>query len=103
MFMKLLFCAFRELPATGAGCGSHGQNIFGTLCYMDYDPDDSIWRRSPKPLAHRVAEIERRIESARSNGAFPMSASLGGRFGALAGKVQRGLAELEVRTKMQTG
>ena len=90
-------------PIRGKKPRSHGQNIFGTLCYMDRWPNGSVSRQAPKPLAQRVTEIERRTESARSNGAFPIPASLDARFGALAAKFERDLAELEVRTRMQTG
>ena len=54
-----------------------------------------------KPLAERLCAIEHRIERARAAGGLPAPAAVDARVRELAAQMERGLAELEVKIKIQ--
>jgi hypothetical protein len=54
-----------------------------------------------QPLADRVAAIEQRIDRAKANGSLPSPAELESRIVDLTAHFERGLAEVEVRFKIQ--
>jgi len=54
-----------------------------------------------KPLTERLAAIGHRIDRARTNGALPAPAAIDARLSGLATQLDRGLAELEVKVKIQ--
>src|SRR5215471_10770991 len=54
-----------------------------------------------QPLAKRLSAVENRIEHARTNGNLPAPAAVDARVTELAARMERGLAGLEVKVKIQ--
>src|SRR5689334_4867074 len=74
---------------------SRGDSAWGALAAALGDP------LAGNPLAERVAAIEQRIARARAAGTLVRAGSFDARMGALRAQLERGLAELEVKMKMQ--
>jgi hypothetical protein len=54
-----------------------------------------------QPLAERITAVEQRIDRARANGDLPSPAALDARITDLASQLERHLAEIEVKVKIQ--